>query len=56
VGLSTGLTSVLTDAGKAVICVLMFIGRLGPIWLLSALQSWQTEPRYRIPENDLPVG
>ncbi|MGE4552278.1 MAG: TrkH family potassium uptake protein, partial [Desulfovibrionaceae bacterium] len=50
VGLSTGLTAKLTLPGKWVICGLMFIGRLGPIWLLSALQSWQQEPKYRLPE------
>ncbi len=56
VGLSTGLTQGLSSAGKVIVAMLMFIGRLGPIWLLTALQSWQVEPRYRIPENDLPVG
>lgn len=56
VGLSTGLTAKLTLPGKWIICSLMFIGRLGPIWLLSALQSWQREPKYRLPEMDLPLG
>ena len=56
VGLSTGLTPQLTPAGKVVVIILMFVGRLGPIWLLTALQSWQMEPHYRIPEDDLPLG
>ena len=56
VGLSTGLTPTLTPAGKVVVIILMFVGRLGPIWLLTALQSWQMEPHYRIPEDDLPLG
>lgn len=56
VGLSTGLTSTLNGAEKVMIIILMFVGRLGPIWLLSALHSWQTERRYRLPMADLPLG
>ncbi|MCM0756434.1 potassium transporter TrkH [Desulfovibrio aminophilus] len=56
VGLSLGITPRLTTGGKLVIIMLMFVGRLGPIWLLTALQSWQTDIRYRVPENDLPLG
>ncbi|MEF2229365.1 MAG: potassium transporter TrkG [Pseudodesulfovibrio sp.] len=56
VGLSTGLTSQLNTAEKTMIIVLMFVGRLGPIWLLSALHSWQVERRYQLPKADLPLG
>jgi len=56
VGLSTGLTSSLNGAEKGMIVVLMFVGRLGPMWLLSALHSWQTECRYRVPTENLPLG
>ncbi|MDD4951740.1 MAG: potassium transporter TrkG [Desulfovibrionaceae bacterium] len=56
VGLSTGLTPKLSAAGKAVIICMMLIGRLGPVWLLSALQSWQEDVSYRLPEEDLPLG
>ncbi len=56
VGLSTGITTELTAAGKLIDCALMFIGRLGPIWLITTLQQLQTEPRYRLPETDMPVG
>lgn len=56
VGLSTGITSTLDDIEKITVIILMFIGRLGPVWLLSALQSWQTERRYKIPEAELPLG
>ena len=56
VGLSTGLTSHLNTAEKSMIIVLMFVGRLGPIWLLSALHSWQAERRYQLPKADLPLG
>lgn len=56
VGLSTGLTPTLNGAEKGMIVVLMFVGRLGPVWLLSALHSWQAECRYRVPTETLPLG
>ncbi|WP_432735215.1 TrkH family potassium uptake protein [Maridesulfovibrio sp. FT414] len=56
VGLSTGVTPGLSSPGKAIIITLMFVGRLGPVWLLTAINSWQSEPRYRVPEDDLPLG
>lgn len=56
VGLSTGLTPTLNGAEKGMIVVLMFVGRLGPVWLLSALHSWQTECHYRVPTETLPLG
>lgn len=56
VGLSTGLTPVLDSAEKVVVIILMFVGRLGPVWLLSALQSWQSERRYQLPTGNLPFG
>jgi len=37
VGLSTGITPLLSDAGKLIISVVMFTGRLGPISLFIAL-------------------
>ena len=56
VGFSTGVTQQLSPAGKGIECLLMFIGRIGPIWLISAIQQLQAEPRYRLPETDLPIG
>ncbi|WP_027721261.1 TrkH family potassium uptake protein [Maridesulfovibrio zosterae] len=56
VGLSTGVTPELSNSGKTIIITLMFVGRLGPVWLLTAINSWQSEPRYRLPEDDLPLG
>ncbi|BDQ33050.1 TrkH family potassium uptake protein [Pseudodesulfovibrio portus] len=56
VGLSTGLTPSLGDAEKVTVIILMFVGRLGPVWLLSALQSWQSERRFRVPTANLPFG
>jgi trk system potassium uptake protein TrkH len=37
VGLSTGVTGMLSGMGKSVIIVLMFVGRLGPLTILAAV-------------------
>ncbi len=45
VGLSTGMTQHLTNAGRVVIIILMFMGRLGPISVFAALsRGEQAEP------------
>jgi trk system potassium uptake protein TrkH len=56
VGLSTGLTTTLSIAGKWIIIALMFIGRLGPFVLIAALQSVQETPYYRLPEESIMIG
>ncbi len=56
VGLSINLTPQLSAPGKLIICLVMFVGRLGPIWLITAIQQFQTEPAYRLPEQDIPIG
>ena len=56
VGLSTGLTPNLSAAGKTVITLLMFIGRLGPIVFLSMIQSWQVRERFSRPEKTVLIG
>ena len=56
VGLSTGLTSTLSTAGKWIIICLMFIGRLGPFVLINALQSVQETQYYELPEENMMIG
>jgi trk system potassium uptake protein TrkH len=56
VGLSTGLTPDLSPAGKAIITLLMFMGRLGPIVFLSIIQSWQIRERFARPEKSILIG
>jgi trk system potassium uptake protein TrkH len=56
VGLSTGLTPDLSAAGKTVITLLMFVGRLGPIVFLSMIQSWQVRERFARPEKSVLIG
>ncbi len=56
VGLSTGLTPNLTPPGKAIIILNMFIGRVGLITLLAALQSLRPSRGYEYPSVYLPIG
>jgi trk system potassium uptake protein TrkH len=55
-GLSTGLTSKLSPPGRVIIMFLMFVGRLGPLVLLSSLQSMRTKVLFSRPEVKLSVG
>ncbi|MFJ1731684.1 TrkH family potassium uptake protein [Streptomyces sp. NPDC088254] len=56
VGLSTGITADLPAAGQLTIVVLMFIGRVGPITLASALALRQRDRRYTLPEERPVIG
>jgi trk system potassium uptake protein TrkH len=56
VGLSTGITPVLTDAGKLIIIAVMLVGRLGPLTLLAALTLTLRPVRYDYPEEVVIVG
>jgi trk system potassium uptake protein TrkH len=56
VGLSTGVTPLLTDAGKLIIIAVMLIGRLGPLTLLAALTFDLRAVRYNYPEEVVIVG
>ncbi|MCI0746838.1 MAG: hypothetical protein L0Y58_15660, partial [Verrucomicrobia subdivision 3 bacterium] len=56
VGLSTGITAQLSWSSKLVLCVAMFIGRVGPISLvLTVFQSGRTLT-YDLPEEEVVVG
>lgn len=56
VGLSLNLTPDLSNAGKVVIMLNMFAGRVGFITLLAALQSLRPARAYDYPRMDLPIG
>jgi trk system potassium uptake protein TrkH len=56
VGLSTGITTELSTAGKLILCVAMFVGRLGPLTAVYALQQRQRPARYRYPEASIRIG
>ena len=56
VGLSLGMTSTLSSAGRIVITVLMFVGRLGPLTLASSLTGAGRDPRVRLPRGRIMIG
>ena len=55
-GLSTGITADLSIAGKTVLIIGMFIGRLGPITVAFALQNRQKRERFRYAEASIRIG
>ena len=56
VGLSTGITGDLPTAGRLIVIVLMFVGRLGPVTLVSALALRERTRRYQLPEERPVIG
>ena len=56
VGLSCGITSSLTTAGKIIIIITMLIGRLGALTLLATLTFNLKPARYNYPTEELVVG
>jgi trk system potassium uptake protein TrkH len=56
VGLSTGVTSHLSSAGKVIVIVLMFLGRLGPISVFVALSRGQRTDHYEHPQTSVLIG
>ncbi|HSF30619.1 MAG TPA: TrkH family potassium uptake protein [Candidatus Tectomicrobia bacterium] len=56
VGLSMGLTPSLTAAGKVIIIIVMFIGRIGPLTMAVALGEQPDRARYAYPTERVMVG
>ncbi|MCA9218760.1 MAG: potassium transporter TrkH [Planctomycetales bacterium] len=56
VGLSTGLTTQLTNLGRVIIIVLMFLGRLGPISVFAALSRNDQEDPVQYAKEEPLVG
>jgi trk system potassium uptake protein TrkH len=56
VGLSAGVTPGLSGAGKCVIIVLMFVGRLGPLTMLAAAVRQGRRRRVEYPQGDILIG
>ena len=56
VGLSTGITAKLPPSALVVLCVLMFVGRVGTITVATALALGGRERSYRYPEENPIVG
>jgi Trk-type K+ transport system membrane component len=56
VGLSTGLTPKLSDAGKLIIMALMFVGRLGPISVFVAISMVERRQTFEYAGEDPLLG
>jgi trk system potassium uptake protein len=56
-GLSMGVTSELSGAGRFIVCLLMFMGRVGPLTLVMALsRRTRQSPGIFLPEGKVWVG
>jgi Trk-type K+ transport system membrane component len=56
VGLSAGLTSEIDTPGKFVLSALMFIGRVGPIALATALALRKSRKHFEYPKESPLIG
>ena len=56
VGLTTGITPEISNTGKVILALTMFLGRIGPLSFAYALQGRQRPPRYRYPEEAVRIG
>jgi len=56
VGLSLGATPLLTPAGKVIIILLMFLGRLGPLAFVYSVAQSLRDPGYRLAEERVIMG
>lgn len=56
VGLSTGITPSLSLAGKMIITITMFAGRLGPFVLAVSFIQRKQPVRYRYPQENVRIG
>jgi len=56
VGLSTGITPMLTSPGKIVIIITMLVGRIGPLTLVVALAQRLGRSAYDYPEESIMIG
>lgn len=55
-GLSLGATSELSVAGRLIVCLIMFIGRLGPLFLIAAFASHGSDSGLCYSEENIMVG
>jgi trk system potassium uptake protein TrkH len=56
VGLSTGVTATLSDSGKILIMLLMYIGRLGPLTLVLYVSRRAGRVEYAFYEEEVVIG
>ncbi|WP_313770437.1 TrkH family potassium uptake protein [Corynebacterium anserum] len=56
VGLSAGITAQLTAVSQGILCLLMYLGRIGPITLVAALAAKKTSRHFHYPEERPLIG
>jgi len=56
VGMSTGITPDFTPAGRVILALTMFAGRLGPLTLVLAVTARERQHAYRWPEEGVRIG
>lgn len=56
VGLSLGITPLLSSAGKLIIILLMYLGRVGPLTLLFALSAYTEKTNFTYTEEKISIG
>ena len=56
VGLSTGITPILSPLGKLLIMITMFVGRIGPLTLALAVAMKEQKIFYKYPQEKVMVG
>lgn len=56
VGLSAGITPQLSGTGRVIIMLLMYLGRIGPLTLATALMRNGHEPEIQYPHEEVLVG
>lgn len=56
VGLSTGITALLDAPSQIILCLLMYLGRIGPITLVAALAAINSARHFRYPAERPLIG
>lgn len=56
VGYSTGITAALSSAGKIVLILTMFIGRIGPLTIVLAMSRQAIPKKYEYPQETVMMG
>lgn len=56
VGLSAGITGGLSNVGKIVIILLMYMGRTGPLTILAAMSGKEQKIQFEYPYGDILIG
>lgn len=56
VGITTGVTQRLSSAGKVIILILMYVGRVGPLTVALSITSKRKKADYKYPEGKILIG